>query len=183
MWRLSFQATSVSIPSKLLFSFEIFSFSGFNIFSSDERVGVSWVWLLLSQVLLQVTSESIQNWHSVICLCPASSPVVSNAIGSNSDSSWSRRSANRNGHSSISHPIPSHPTEMPVQDLSSLLSFSSANDITSPVTCKSLSRNKIKPVALAVPRRHCPMDDFNTWAFLAKICFLFGLRLQFVVQK
>lgn len=138
------------------------------VIPSNQCFHFKWTcWSVLS-VALAITSPAT-----------ASSPVVSNAIGSNSDSSWSRRSANRNAHSSISHPIPSHPTEMPVQDLSSLLSFSSANDITSPVTCKSLSPNKIR----SVPSRHCPMDDFNTWAFLAKICFLFGLRLQFVVQK
>ena len=149
----------------------MFSFSGSNIFTSDECVGVSWVWLLLSQVLLQVTSESIQNWYSVICLCSASSPVVSNAIGSNSDSSWSLRSANRNAHSSISHPIPSHPTEMPVQDLSSLLSFSSANDITSPVTCMNLSQCLVG-TAYYLPWMILILELFSC----KDLCLLFGLR-------
>ena len=57
----------VVIPSNQCFHFKLvalffWNISGFYIFTSDERVGVSWVWLLLSQVLLQVTTDNILHY-------------------------------------------------------------------------------------------------------------------------
>ena len=91
-----------STPSTMIIGPMLYELSFWPPAHSDECTGVSWMWSLLSQVMLQVQSDdtiahySHSTYHLIfsLWLCSASSLVASSATGSSFDSSLSRPSAN-----------------------------------------------------------------------------------------